>query len=104
MRNVCLLVTLILVTLMLAGYPAFTAAEAVLVCILATDASKQNGPTYTKPDGTQNYEAAFSDFFYDAMVSGVNKMMSVGTILASPVVVDKVIYFGSADGNLYALM
>ncbi len=30
-------------------------------------------------------------------------MMSVGTILSSPVVVDGVIYVGSADGNLYAL-
>jgi hypothetical protein len=30
--------------------------------------------------------------------------MAVGTVLSSPVVVDGVIYFGSADGNLYALM
>jgi outer membrane protein assembly factor BamB len=38
------------------------------------------------------------------MIIGVAKMMSVGAILSSPVVVDNVIYFGSADGNLYALM
>jgi len=25
---------------------------------------EQNGATYTKPDGTPNYEAAFSDFFH----------------------------------------
>ena len=69
-----------------------------------TDASKQNGPTYTKPDGTLKYEAVFSDDFYDDVVIGVNKMMmSVGAILSSPVVVDGVIYVGSADGNLYAL-
>jgi outer membrane protein assembly factor BamB len=30
--------------------------------------------------------------------------MSVGAVLSSPVVVDNVIYVGSADGNLYALM
>jgi len=69
-----------------------------------TDASKQNGPTYTKPDGTPKYEAAFASDFYDDMLVGVGKMMSVGAILSSPVVVDNVIYVGSADGNLYALM
>jgi outer membrane protein assembly factor BamB len=38
------------------------------------------------------------------MVSGVQKMMSVGAILSSPVVVNNVVYVGSSDGNLYALM
>jgi eukaryotic-like serine/threonine-protein kinase len=69
-----------------------------------TDASKLNGPTYTKPDGTPNYEAAFTDDFYDDMVAGVGKLLSVGAILSSPIVVDNVVYFGSADGNLYAVM
>jgi len=68
-----------------------------------TDGSVQNGPTYTKPDGTPKYEAAFTDFFYDDMVSGVSKMMSVGAVLSSPIVVNDVVYFGSTDGNLYAL-
>jgi len=31
-------------------------------------------------------------------------MMSVGAILSSPVAVDNVIYVGSTDGFLYALM
>ena len=68
-----------------------------------TDGSLQNGATYTKPDGTPRYEAAFSDDFYDDMVVGVQKMMSVGAILSSPAVVDGVVYFGSSDGNLYAV-
>lgn len=68
-----------------------------------SDGAKANGPTYTKPDGSPKYEAAFFDFFYDDMVSGVQKMMSVGAILSSPVVVDGTIYIGSADGNVYAL-
>jgi hypothetical protein len=38
-----------------------------------TENSKKNGPTYTKPDGLPNYEAAFFDFFYDDMVSGVHR-------------------------------
>jgi len=69
-----------------------------------TDGSKQNGPTYTKPDGTPKYEAAFFDFFYDDMVSGVQKLMSVGTILSSPAIANGTIYVSSADGNIYALM
>src|SRR5207245_9956139 len=54
--------------------------------IFETENSKKNGPTYTKPDGVPNYEAAFFDFFYDDMVTGVQKMLSVGAILSSPVV------------------
>jgi outer membrane protein assembly factor BamB len=70
----------------------------------ATEASKQNGPIYTKPDGTPNYSAAFASEFYDDLVAGYVKLMSVGPILSSPVVVDKIVYFGGTDGNIYALM
>ncbi len=68
-----------------------------------TDASKQNGPTYTNAEGRPNYPAAFHENFYDDMVVGVSKMLTMGAILSSPVIVDGVIYFGSTDGNLYAL-
>ena len=66
--------------------------------------SQKNGPTFTKSDGSPNYEAAFFDFFYDDMVSGVQKMMAVGAILSSPLIDNGTIYVGSADGNVYALM
>ncbi len=68
-----------------------------------TDSSKRNGPSYTKADGKPNYEAAFSDSFYDNMVVGVQKLLSVGAILSSPVIAGDVIYVGSSDGNVYAL-
>jgi outer membrane protein assembly factor BamB len=68
-----------------------------------TDGAKQNAATYTKPDGSPNYEAAFFDFFHDDMVVGVNRMMSVGAVLSSPTIIGNTIYFGSTDGNLYAL-
>jgi outer membrane protein assembly factor BamB len=45
-----------------------------------------------------------SENFYDEMVIGVHKLLAVGAIFSSPVVVDNVIYLGSTDGNLYALM
>jgi eukaryotic-like serine/threonine-protein kinase len=69
-----------------------------------TEGFKKNGPAYTKPDGTPNYEAAFFDFFYDDMITGVQKMMSVGAVLSSPVVEGNTVYVGSADGNVYAIM
>jgi eukaryotic-like serine/threonine-protein kinase len=69
-----------------------------------TEGHKQNGSTYTKPNGTPKYEAAFTDFFYDDMVHGVQKMMAVGAILSSPVLVNGTIYVASTDGNIYALM
>jgi outer membrane protein assembly factor BamB len=69
-----------------------------------TDGSKKNGATYTKSDGTPNYEAAFFDFFYDDMISGtINKMLSVGSVLSSPTIAGKTVIFGSMDGNVYAI-
>src|SRR4029077_13090322 len=49
-----------------------------------TDASRQYGPAFTKPDGTPNYEVAFGEDFYDELVAGVTKMQVMGTVLSSP--------------------
>jgi len=38
------------------------------------------------------------------MVTGVQKMLSVGGILSAPAVAGNSVYVGSADGNVYALM
>jgi outer membrane protein assembly factor BamB len=72
--------------------------------VFQTDGSRENGAALTKPDGSPKYEAAFTDNFYDGLVTGVTKMLSVGMVLSSPVVVGNTVYFGSTDGNLYALM
>jgi eukaryotic-like serine/threonine-protein kinase len=85
-----------LVAIDLASYsPAWT---------FETDGMKQHGPTYTNPDGTPNQEKIFRSDFYDDMVGGVDRVMSMGSILGAPVVVGNEVYFGSADGNVYALM
>jgi outer membrane protein assembly factor BamB len=69
-----------------------------------TEAAKKSGPAFTDSKGAPNYEAAFASSFYDDVVSGVQKMFAVGAILSSPVVSGDTILFGSADGNLYAIM
>jgi len=68
-----------------------------------TDGRKKNGATYTKSDGTPKDEAAFFDFFYNDMIEGVAKMMSVGAVLSSPAVSGDTVIFGSTDGSVYAL-
>ena len=69
-----------------------------------TDASRQKLAAFSKPDGSPNYQAAFASDFYDDVIAGLARMQSVGTILSSPVVTGSAVYFGSNDGNLYALM
>lgn len=68
-----------------------------------TDAAKKNGPILTKEKGAPKYEAAFADNFYDDLVVGLQKMLSVGAVLSSPAVAGDMIIFGSTDGNLYAV-
>jgi outer membrane protein assembly factor BamB len=68
-----------------------------------TEASKKNLAGMSKADGAPNYEAVFQANFYDDIMVGMAKLHTVGTILSSPVVSGSVVYFGSADGNVYAL-
>jgi outer membrane protein assembly factor BamB len=68
-----------------------------------TDGANQNLAGMSKLDGTTNYETVFTEDFYDNMVGGVYKLFATGSILSSPVVAGDSVYFGSTDGNLYAL-
>jgi outer membrane protein assembly factor BamB len=72
--------------------------------VFQTDGSRENGAALTNPDGSPNYRAVLTENFYDSMVTGVNKLFSVGMIFSSPVIAGNSVYFGSTDGNLYALM
>ena len=73
--------------------------------VFETDGAKQNAAALTNADGTIKFEVVFSspNLFYDDMVIAVHKLFTMGTILSSPVVVGNTVYFGSTDGNLYAL-
>jgi eukaryotic-like serine/threonine-protein kinase len=82
---------------------AIDLASQQLAWSFQTDGSRENGAKYTKPDGAPKYEAAFEGNFYDDMIIGVHRMLSVGTILSSPAVIEDAVYFGSSDGNVYAL-
>jgi outer membrane protein assembly factor BamB len=73
--------------------------------VFETDGAKQNAPALTNADGSIKFEVLFTSpsLFYDDMVIAVHKLFTMGTILSSPVVVGDTVYFGSTDGNLYAL-
>ncbi len=68
-----------------------------------SEGSKQNLSGLAKADGAPNYEAAFPSNFYDDLLAGFSKLHIVGPFNSSPVISGKVLYIGSADGNLYAL-
>ena len=69
-----------------------------------TEASKTNAMKVLNTDGGFNQEAfapVFGDF--EDMYLDLYRYMSVGAILSSPVVDHGEVYFGSMDGNVYAL-
>jgi outer membrane protein assembly factor BamB len=63
----------------------------------ATEGNKQNAAEI------KSYFAPFTTDFYDDVIAAYGKLLTLGPILASPVVVDKAVYVASVDGNLYAL-
>ncbi len=71
--------------------------------VFQSDAAKQNFPAILSPDGTLNFGVLVPQNFYNDMVGGVNKLVSAGIILSSPVVADDVVYVAGTDGYLYAL-
>lgn len=69
-----------------------------------TEASKQDRMKVLNPDGSLNQDAfapVFGDF--QDMYVDFYRYVSVGAILSSPVVDQGTVYFGSTDGNVYAL-
>jgi outer membrane protein assembly factor BamB len=68
-----------------------------------TDGSRQNGDRYTDSTGRMRTAGMYPDRTLDGMMIGMRTMMTLGSVLSSPVLADGVVYFGSTDGNLYAV-
>jgi outer membrane protein assembly factor BamB len=73
------------------------------VWVFQSQGSRQNLAAFSKSDGSPDYRIAFASNFYDDLIVGVGKLHTVGMILSSPVVSGSTVYFGSTDGNVYAL-
>jgi len=83
---------------------AIGAKTGKLAWAFQTEASKKDPMKILNPEGTLNQEAfapVFGDF--EDMYIDFYRFISIGAIMSSPVVDKGVVYFGSTDGNLYAL-
>jgi eukaryotic-like serine/threonine-protein kinase len=70
-----------------------------------TPASKADPFKILNSDGTLNQEVLYAPIFgdFEDMYLAIYKFTTIGSIMSSPVVDKGVVYFGSMDGNLYAL-
>lgn len=70
-----------------------------------TDAAKTDSLKVLNPDGSFNPQKAYAPYFndYQDMVLAFYRIFSVGAIWSSPVIDRGVVFFGSTDGNLYAV-
>ena len=83
---------------------AIDAKKGTKVWEFQTEASKNDPMKVLTPEGSIK-EDAFTPVFgdFEDMYLDVSKFISIGGILSSPAVDHGVVYFGSLDGNLYAL-
>jgi outer membrane protein assembly factor BamB len=79
------------------------ARSGTLLWTFATDASRRNHGGVLTADGRLNVALNFASNWREAMALGFERQASIGSIFSSPLVVDGVIYVGSADGRLYVL-
>jgi outer membrane protein assembly factor BamB len=68
-----------------------------------TDGSKEHGPRLLDENGLIRTSLLYPDRTLDGMMIGMRTMMTLGSVLSSPVVADRIVYFGSTDGHLYAV-
>jgi outer membrane protein assembly factor BamB len=68
-----------------------------------TEASKRNAGWVLTADRRFNTPMLFPSNWREAPLVGAARQTSVGSIFSSPLVVGGVVYFGSADGALYAV-
>ncbi len=68
-----------------------------------TDGSRANVARWVDSTGVFQTGGMYPDRTLDGMMIGMRTMMTVGSVLSSPVVVGGVLYVGSTDGTLYAI-
>jgi outer membrane protein assembly factor BamB len=84
---------------------AIDAKSGKLVWEFQADASKADPLKILNADGSLKQEVLFAPVFgdFEDMYVDFYKFTTIGAIMSSPVVDKGVVYFGSMDGNLYAL-
>lgn len=68
-----------------------------------TEASKQNKGWVLTADRKFNGPMLYSSSWREAPTVSTDRQFSIGAIFSTPLVANGVVYFGSTDGNLYAI-
>jgi len=68
-----------------------------------TDSSKKNEFGLIAPNGSLDFSKMSQTGYFEETYRDVERLFALGTILSSPAVENGVVYFGSTDGNFYAL-
>jgi len=68
-----------------------------------TEASRRNDGWILTAERTFNTPLVFSSSWREAPIVATDRQFGIGAVFSSPLVVDDVVYFGSTDGNLYAV-
>ena len=74
-----------------------------LVWEFATESSKRNDGWALTADRRFNAPMLFWSSWREVPIVAADRQFATGSIFSSPLVVGGVVYFGSTDGNLYAL-
>ena len=68
-----------------------------------TETSKQNKGWVLTADRKFNEPMFFYSSWREAPMTGIERQFNIGAIFSTPLVMNGVVYFGSTDGNLYAV-
>jgi outer membrane protein assembly factor BamB len=70
-----------------------------------TESSKKDALKLLNADGSFNLDTVYGPYFHDYqdMALAIYRVFSLGAIVSSPVIDRGTVYFGSTDGNLYAI-
>jgi len=68
-----------------------------------TEMSKQNKGWILTADRKFNEPMFFTSSWREAPIVGIDRQQKIGGIFSTPLVMNGVVYFGSTDGNLYAI-
>lgn len=82
---------------------AFKSGNGESIWEFRTEAAKVDKDSLISKKGEFDFQKVFTENTYSGMLQSMNRLYSLGSILSSPAVADGIIYFGSTDGNVYAL-
>ena len=82
---------------------AFRSKNGELLWEFKTESARIDKDSLIAGNGEFNFPRIFKENTYQGMLNAMDILYSLGSVLSSPAVANGVVYFGSTDGNIYAL-